>query len=144
VTRYSEPDKKPKKWGDYSVGHKWFMVISWVVLAMIIIGSFLGMNKTSKNDAPTVKASYETTIGSSNVIDPATISIAVKIRNISSVAGSPRCSVSASNASGTYKGYDYFSDLGSIEPSKEGIFAARLTITNEGAQYITKANATCE
>lgn len=90
------------------------------------------------------QAKFEAKVFSINVVDPATVMIPVQVTNTGKVAGKASCTVSASSANGTYHGFDVFDLPEEIKAGDMDYFNAKLTITKEGAAYVTTATATCD
>lgn len=123
--------------------------------ALILTASLVSQPPTTKKDEPKAavvapapqpeppKPKYEASLGTYNAIDPATLVVLVNVKNISTVSGAPSCFVNVSNASNTYKGYDTFDPGKTLAPGEEWSFNARLTITKEGAAYVTEGSVGC-
>ncbi len=112
-----------------------------VFIIALVVGTIKNQN-TPKSSSP--KASYSATITRSSPIDPATLWVSVRVTNTSNVSGEPDCTVRAQNPSGSYKGWDIFGLGRKIAPGGTDSFNARLTITNNGASYVTEATVSCK
>ena len=91
--------------------------------------------------APT--PSYSAFVVSYAPLNPATLQVLVIVTNTGLGGGAPSCFVQAEDASGTYKGYDWFR-LDPIAAGESHPFTAQLVITNEGAAWVTEASVRCE
>lgn len=96
---------------------------------------------TTTTEAP--EAIFEGSVVQAFVVDPATLSVVVRVDNIGEVPGSPSCYVKASNPGGAYTGSDFFSLDQTIEPGEAFTGRLLLTIKSEGAAYITDVEVTC-
>jgi hypothetical protein len=74
------------------------------------------------------------------VINPADLAVTVRVTNTGQQAGTPTCTVNASDPSGAYNGFDQESLNGTI---KAGQFSVYVTITHQGAQCVTQVSARC-
>ncbi len=99
--------------------------------------------KTEEKKPEPPKPTYEASLGEYWAQDPATLIVTVHVKNTSQVEGSPSCFVSASNPSSVYTGYDTFAGLKTLAPGEEWNFNARLTITKEGAAYVSQGSVEC-
>ena len=138
-----KPNRKPLK--------KWQIVLI-VIFALFVIGSFTGGgSSTSPTPAPEVSAEPEiVTTFSGEVtrwepLNPASGRVVFTIRNIGEIAGTPKsCKVKVQDDSGTYKGYDFISGFSEIEPGAKFMGNVVLTVTKEGAYFVTKGSVTCD
>ncbi len=108
-----------------------------VIVLIIILASALG--GSSK------KAKYTATVDTSNiaVINPATVSLSFKVTNTGNAPGQPWCTTHASDVNDTYSGTDYFQLSSHIQPGQTSTSADSITITKQGAQYVTQATISC-
>lgn len=88
-------------------------------------------------------ASYVATVESVTPVNPGSVMVAVKVANISGVAGIPNCVVNVSDPSGAYTGVEGFSLTGPLEPSTNELSVVDVVVTNDGAVYATQATASC-
>ena len=107
-----------------------------VIIIVALVSSLGGSGK---------KAKYTATVDTSNivVINPATVSLSFQVKNTGNAAGQPWCTLQASDANDTYSGTDYFQLSSPIQPGQTSTSADSLTITNQGAQYVTQATISC-
>jgi hypothetical protein len=96
-----------------------------------------------KKAAPKPKATYSAVVSTAIPVDPATLHVTVTVKNTSQVAGKPSCTVNVSSVNGTYHGFDIFDVTQTIAPGQEYTFTGNLTITKEGANYVTAGHADC-
>ena len=139
----SKPKRKPLK--------KWQIVLI-AVLVLLVIGSFTGGgDSTTSTPTPEVSAEPEivTTFSGEltrwEPINPASGRAVFTIRNIVEVAGTPKsCKVKVQDNSGTYKGYDFISGFNEIKPGAKFMGNVVLTVTKEGAAFVTQGSVTCD
>jgi hypothetical protein len=86
-------------------------------------------------------ASFSGQVVSIRVINPATVSVDFDVSNMGSGSGEFTCTVNVSDPSGTYRGFDYFTD--NLGPGETQRFTGELTVTNEGAAYADSSSITC-
>jgi len=77
------------------------------------------------------------------VINPATISVAFDIKNDGTVPIKPKCTIRMQDASGTYKGFDYFDISDEIAANQTKEVVVKLTITKQGAEYVDTFSGEC-
>jgi ABC-type glycerol-3-phosphate transport system substrate-binding protein len=95
-------------------------------------------------DAPAAsKTSFTGTANTFRVVNPASVNVNFTITNEGSTAGIPNCKVKVQDESLTYSGYDYPIITTPIAPGETLSGNINLTITNEGANYITSGGVTC-
>ena len=134
--------KKFKKWKIFG--------ISFIVL--IIIGALFGEDTSTTSPTPeaspepTLEFSYSAEITSWEPINPASGRAVFTIRNTGEVSFIPdSCTVRVEDGSLTYKGYDFVSGFTeTIKPGAKFMANVVLTVTKEGAFFITKGSVDCE
>jgi len=89
-------------------------------------------------------AKYTATLdtGSFNVVNPETLGVIFHVKNTGKVAGSPLCTIQVSDQNDTYSGSDALT-LNKIQPGQTVTSADNLTITKQGAQYVTGGTISC-
>lgn len=118
----------------------WQGLIILAVLVVLIIWGFTAIFGGSGK-----KAKYQASLDISNaaVINPATLSVSFHVKNIGNAPGQPYCTINVSDPSGTYNGTDVLSDGPTIKPGQTVTSADQITITKQGAQYITTGTISC-
>lgn len=111
-----------------------------IILGVIMVVIVANASKNSAN--PQVQ--YESSIQGTNTIDPATLMVRVSVKNTSSVAGKPSCTVRADSTNHTYKGFDIFTYKEELKAGASTMLVGPLTITKEGAEYITGVTVDCK
>lgn len=93
--------------------------------------------------AETTAATFAGTPAGWQVVNPASVEVRFDVANTSDVAGVAQCTVRASDDSGTYEGFDYFT-TDRIPAGEQESFRGTLTIENQGAAYVTDMTVDCE
>lgn len=88
-------------------------------------------------------AKYTTTVSDFTVVNPADLAVTMKITNTGSKSGRPTCTVQANDPSYTYTGVDAGDLSESIAPGATTATVMNLTISKQGAQYVTNVTAKC-
>ena len=138
--------KKVKKW-------QWAVIIFFVfptIVALFVGGS----STTTPEPSPTPEVSAEPELAftySAEVtrwepLNPASGRAVFTIRNTGEVSFIPEsCTVRVQDDSYTYKGYDYVSEFTeTIKPGGKFMGNVVLTVTKEGAFFVTKGEVECE
>lgn len=94
-------------------------------------------------NAPKEVATFTASLGNKLVINPATLQFTATVNNTSNVASTFSCFVNVSDTSGTYKGYDIFGDDQFLAAHASRTFTGNLTITKEGAYWVTQGSISC-
>jgi hypothetical protein len=138
-----KPKKKLKKWH----------IVLLVIFGLSVIGNIFGENTTSptpestptESPKPTVQLSYSAEITRWEPINPASGRAVFTIRNTGKNSFVPEsCTVRVQDDSSTYKGFDFISGFGEIKPGAKFMGNVILTVTKEGAYFITTGSVDCE
>jgi hypothetical protein len=134
----SVPKKKIKKWH--------IVVIVLVVLTGI---GYIGGDETPSTPTPTptpeVQLSYSAEINRWEPINPASGRAVFTIRNTGEASFVPEsCTVRVRDESSTYNGYDFVSGFGEIKPGAKFMANVVLTVTNQGAYFVTTGSVDCD
>jgi hypothetical protein len=129
-------DSKPKKSEKHSrlAGFLWLAIILLIVISIVIA-----------NSGP--KAKYQASVDTSSfvVVNPTTLSAGGTVKNIGKKAGKPMCTIDVSDASGNYSGQDMAQLNTTLQPGQSTRFQDQnITITKQGAQYVTQGTITCQ
>lgn len=88
--------------------------------------------------------SYRAAVGATAVIDPADLAVTVHVTNTGSSAGTPQCTIDASDPAGSYHGVDVATLKDQVAAGATDTFVDNLIITNQGASYVTSVKVTCQ
>jgi hypothetical protein len=78
------------------------------------------------------------------VLNPASLRVWITVRNTGTAAGTPSCTVSVRDSSYTYSGWDVWSYRKPIQPRHMTYGSGPITVTNQGAAYVTQAKVKCK
>lgn len=131
-----EPQKTDKKARNRKV-NKILLPIVGVLLLVIVISA-------AASGGPSKKAKYTAWIDISNasVINPATLGVGFHVKNVGDAPGAPTCTIQVGDVNYTYDGTDQVT-LGTVQPGQTVASADNLTITKQGAQYVTTGTINC-
>lgn len=88
-------------------------------------------------------ASWKATVGGTAVINPADLAVTVHVTNTGKTAGTPTCKVQANDPSYAYTGFDEGTLTNPVQPGQTVTYVDNVTITGQGAQYVTQATVSC-
>lgn len=88
-------------------------------------------------------ATFRASITNRAVINPATLAVTIQVTNTSKAAGTPQCTIQASDASGSYSGTDVATMRSQLAQGKTTTFVDDLTITSQGARFVTSVTVKC-
>jgi hypothetical protein len=133
------------------LGLKLWMKIVVVVLLLSLIGAVSGGSNATPEDKPAEtkveepakSASFSGEIGTWKAINPASGVVTFSITNNGDAPGKPDCKVAVQDDSGTYRGYDYPIFDNDVAPGETVKGNMTLTVTKEGASYVTTGSVTC-
>ncbi len=127
-------DKKPMSAKDAFQGIAGIVVIVLILWGLYAI-FFGGSGK---------KASYQGTVDTSsfNIVNPATLGVSFHVKNTGNAPGAPYCTLQVNDVNDTYSGTDAFT-LKTIQPGQTVTSVDNVTITKQGAQYVTDGTITC-
>lgn len=110
-----------------------------IVLVVILVVIVIAIVASGK------KAKYTATVDTSSiaVVSPTTVSVSYHVKNIGKAAGTPSCTITVNDASDAHFGEDVVS-VGSIKVGQTVTSADSITISNQGAQYVTQATINCK
>lgn len=133
-----KPDKKKEDKAVNAVATV-LTVAVFIAVPLLIVLWITGVFSSGKH------AKYQATLDISNavVVNPATLSVAFHVKNVGNAPGSPTCTIDVSDPSGTYSGQDMLTNGPTIQPGKTSTSADQITITKQGAQYVTTGKITC-
>ena len=116
----------------------------WIVVGVLIFAYFVTYFGDSDSGSGTNKTTFMGSVFTIDVINPATVNVVFQLRNVGSVNGIPDCKVKVQDVSGTYSGYDYPIITKEVKPMETILGNVNLTITNQGASFVTEGSVTCD
>ena len=120
------PRRKPR-WG-------------FILIALAIIGALAWFLVSVYGGS---SGSFKARVTSTNVVNPATLAVAIQVTNTSGSAATPDCTVDATDPSGAYTGANEGTFSSAIAPGQTDTSVMDVTITGLGARYVTSATVTC-
>jgi hypothetical protein len=137
----SPKKKKLKRW----------QIVFLTILVLSVIGVLFGEDTSTTDpvpvvtEEPAVALSYSAEVTRWEPINPASGRAVFTIRNTGEASFIPEsCTVRVSDASSTYKGYDFISGFGEIKPGAKFMGNVVLTVTKEGAFFVTTGSVDCD
>jgi len=94
-------------------------------------------------EEPKKEAKFDGSIVSYEAVNPATLQFVARVKNTGEAEGKFSCTVRGNDPSSTYRGFDFFEDESTLKPGKSKNFNGVLTITKEGAVYVTDVTISC-
>jgi hypothetical protein len=88
-------------------------------------------------------ATYSARVQDQLVINPADLAVTIRVANTGQSAGTPTCTVQASDPSGAYTGTDVATLSSAIAAGKFAVYVDNVTITSQGARYVTQVTVFC-
>lgn len=114
---------------------------------LVLVGMFLLtfiIEAISHSGSSGAKADYQATSTGITAINPATVSVSFRVTNVGSVSGTPTCTIEVQDPSYAYHGVDEFKLPESVDPGQTINSAdPSITITKQGAAYVTAADLKC-
>jgi hypothetical protein len=111
-------------------------------LAFVLALSLIQM-AVSPAHAALTQRNYPATIDGYAVVNPATLAVRFTIKNDGTRLVDPSCIIRAQDESGTYHGFDVFVPPKAIQPGSVVHLVGNLTITKQGAAYVTTVKINC-
>jgi hypothetical protein len=105
----------------------------------VLVVAFFGIKACLFSDSTT----YSAVVQDFTAINPADLAVTVKVTNTGSHSGTPTCSITAHDASYAYHGVDAAQMAGAIAPGTTVTSVMNLTITSQGAAYVTDVTVKC-
>jgi Fe2+ transport system protein B len=118
-----------------------FLVIFFLIFHFVFQSNNSSSNSPSTPAAPA--SSFTGQVLSDTVIDPATANVQFSITNDGTTAGIPNCSVEVHNTGYSYTGFDSPIIPTPIAPGATLKGNMNITVTGQGASFITAGTVTC-
>jgi len=125
------PKAKPK--GNTRAGCILLLGIAVVIAVVVVV--------LTNHSGPS--ASFRAGVADYTVIDPADLAVTIKVTNTGGAAGTPDCTVQASDPSGADSGINEGTLSSPVRPGQTVTTVMNLTITHQSAQYVSQASVTC-
>lgn len=77
------------------------------------------------------------------ITNPATLTVSGYVTNTGGSPGTPSCDITASDPGGSYYGFDTITAKNPVRPGRRVYFTDPVTITNQGARYVTSVKVSC-
>lgn len=101
-------------------------------------------NVKSQQQSPKTEAKFEGTVLNYEAINPASLRVAVEVKNAGNAEGRFSCTIRGKDTSSTYTGFDTFEDEGgTLAPDASRKFSGVITITKQGAEYVNDVSVSC-
>lgn len=110
------------------------------ILVGLLVAAGLGVKSCVFGDDGT---SYSATVADFTVVNPADLAVTFHVTNTGKKAGTPECTVQAQDPSYTYHGIDIGKLSDPIPPGETKTTVMNLTISKQGASYVTDATVKC-
>lgn len=111
-----------------------------VVMMAMDDGNTGDPNTTVPTTSPAIKAK----LLEDKVINPGSIEVTFRVRNVTSTPVLGQCTVNAQDPSGAYSGWEQFSWSKEIPAGEWFVATGPVIITNDGAAYVTDIDIDCE
>jgi hypothetical protein len=136
----AEPAKAKPTWRKERTRKQKIAGNLFLVFAVLII--LLGIATVLSPAPPEKHAKWQASIkwDVSEMVDPATIKVWVTTRNVGQATAVPDCAVSLNSPNGSYSGYEIFT-IDRLAPGHEQTWNGLVTISGEGARYVTRADS---
>jgi hypothetical protein len=111
-----------------------FILIMVVVVILAVSGGSSGAKATYVGSVPS---------DGMTVVNPADLHVTGQVQNTGKKAGTPSCTLQAHDNAYSYSGTDVVTKTSPLQPGATWYFHDDLTITHQGAQYITTVDVSC-
>lgn len=135
-----------KDWNDMTKSEKILGLVMLGLLVLVAIAVFRAIfNQPEQAENPSKPSRYEYRMIDYKTVDPATIQFSMELSNpTDTVWSEPSCTITFENPTGQYKGWDIFAIEQPINGHSSRTFTGNVTVTNEGAGYVSKYTVECE
>jgi hypothetical protein len=106
-----------------------------VIVAVVVIAAALSAGGGG--------TTYSARVQDRVVLNPASLAVTVRVTNTGSSAGTPACTIQASDPSGAYTGTDVATLRNPVAAGATAVFADDLVITSQGARFVTSVTVSC-
>jgi len=85
---------------------------------------------------------FSATVVDVSALDPGEATVSISVTNSGSKPQIPFCAISLSSPGGAYTGFDQLSTTDAIDSGQSVTMTGTITITNNGATYVTAGDST--
>lgn len=114
-----------------------------LVLSAIIAVALIVAVSAALSGGGGASASWKARVTNYVVINPADLAVTVQVTDTGKAAGTPTCTVQASDAAYAYTGFDEGTLDRPVQPGATTTYVDNVTITHQGAQYVTQVTVSC-
>ncbi|MEO6760905.1 MAG: hypothetical protein ABI220_00820 [Candidatus Saccharimonadales bacterium] len=114
------------------------------IIVIVVWFQHLGSGSSSGDNIGSTNTSYSAETSGTIVKNPADLEVFAKIKNTGDSSGTPSCTLQANDDSSTYTGVDVVTRTSPLQAGGEWDFRDDMTITHQGAQYVTSVNIDCQ
>lgn len=157
-TAHAAPEQ-PQTYGGHS--RTTWVIVAVVVSALLVVAGISSLfggddspdaanvdassspSPSYKSTLPAVKPEWEETVTNIVPLNPATVKMFFRVENIGKASGTPKCTLDVRDPGYNYTGFTFINAKDPIKPGKYANFTATITVTNEGATYVTRGTAKC-
>jgi hypothetical protein len=97
-----------------------------------------------KQEAPKAVAKFEGTILGYEAQNPASLRVVAEVKNSGNAEGKFNCTIRGKDSGSNYTGFDMFEAEVSQAPDEVRKLIGNITITKEGAAYVTDVSISCK
>lgn len=114
-----------------------------LIIVLVIAGIIALVVHLGAKDNARSAAQYKASVAFTKVVNPADLAVYFTVKNTGGSAGSPQCTVNASDPSGAYSGFDSGILASPVQPGQTEKNEMDVTITSQGAKYVTSVTVKC-
>jgi hypothetical protein len=114
-----------------------------LIIVLVIAGIIALVVHLGSKEKAASAAQYKASVAFTKVVNPADLAVYFTVKNTGGSAGSPQCTVNASDPSGAYTGFNSGTVASAIQPGATEKNMINVTITSQGAKYVTSVTVTC-
>lgn len=136
-------NQSKKAWKDMSPSERVKEAVIYIIAVGVVCGLpiwfFVSVNNTPKPEP----SPFTSLVGESHLVDPSTRNVSYTVTNSGNVPQKANCYVTVQNSGGNYSGWS----TGTTEilnPGETKTFKRDITISNQGAAYITEGSVICQ
>lgn len=124
------------------VSHKKKSPITGIIVVVLFFAGVVALYSWISGYKSPESTVFESKISGNKAIDPSTLSVEISVTNKGATPKKPSCAINVENASGDYSGYDVLNGE-QIDAGDTKTFVKNISISKEGAPYITSGHVSC-